>query len=127
MAVKQTIRRLLFGNTPGDKLDQTPIELPVGHHNARKSAAQEIQEQIAIQIALKQATSGAPHLQTIGEIEAELADLDPDENTAFYEQHSYLDMPDIYEPEPFHPTAEIAPTESEGGSEQASETPQAEG
>lgn len=75
MGVKSTIRRLLYGNTTGDKLDNTPIELPVGHHKL-PSAARELQEQIAIQIALKQASEGADNLQTIGEIEAELEALD---------------------------------------------------
>lgn len=83
MAVKQTIRRLLYGDTPGDRLDDTPIELPAGHHR-RPSAAREIQEQIAIQIALRQHADGQPE-QTIAEIEAELEDLESD----VYDSESY--------------------------------------
>lgn len=93
MAVKQVIRRLLFGNTPGDKLDDTPIELPAGHFQ-RKSVAQEIQEQIAIQIALKQSAAGEGELQTIAEIEAELEALDSDEEPNPYPEYQYIEMVD---------------------------------
>lgn len=92
MSIKQKFRRLMFGNTPGDKLDDTPVELGIGKRVAR-SASKEIQEQIAIQIALKQNAEGA-ELQTIGEIEAELMDLEEDNDDPFFSQYEYIDMAD---------------------------------
>ena len=91
MAVSK-IRRLLFGNTEGDKLDDTPIELGAGQRRL-KSASAEIQEQIAIQIAMKQASEGSP-LQTIGEIEQELLDLEEDNDDPFFSPYEYIDMAD---------------------------------
>lgn len=120
MGVKSTIRRLLYGNTTGDKLDNTPIELPVGHHKL-PSAARELQEQIAIQIALKQASEGADNLQTIGEIEAELEALETDDETRDWPEVDYIDMVDEYVPPdiPTEPSESAgAPTETEGVKEE---------
>lgn len=103
MSVKNTIRRLLYGNTEGDKLDDTPIELPAGHHRL-KSAAQEIQEQIAIQIALKQAQNGEK-LQTIGEIEAELEELENDSVVTDFPEYDYIELGDHYEADAELPAA----------------------
>ena len=115
MGVKQTIRRLLYGNTPGDQLDDTPVELPAGHHRL-PSAAAEIQEQIAIQIALKQAREDGP-LQTIAEIEAELQDLENDVIETDYPEFDYIELGDHYEAQAEFPpeaTKEPAPPLEEG-------------
>lgn len=106
-------RRLLFGNHPGDKLDDTPIELPAGHHKQPKSIAQEIQEQIAIQIAMKQVKDN-DELQTIGEIEAELEDLENEDfkPTAGIPEYDYIEM-DSEEYEPY-PDSDSSPSEDEG-------------
>lgn len=111
MAVSK-LRRLLFGNHPGDKLDDTPVELPAGKR-VGPSMAREIQEQIAIQIALKQ---GPREAQTIGEIEAELEELEREEyEEKGFPQFEYLEMADEYEPEPFHsPEADDGAPQDEG-------------
>ncbi|AJK28231.1 hypothetical protein [Eel River basin pequenovirus] len=96
MSVKSRMQKILETVTPGSKLDDTPIEIPAGTRTG-KSISEEIQEQIAIQIALKQKAEGS-ELQTIGEIKAELLDLEEDEPPAFFSQFEYLDMVDELEP-----------------------------
>ena len=113
MSLKGFIRRLAFTETPGDVLDDTPLELPAGTRRER-SASQEIQEQIAIQIAMKEAASGEP-LQTVEQIAAELNDLDEDEDDPFFTPFEYIAMVDDIGPgDLINPTGDHAPTETEG-------------
>ena len=78
-------------STAGDILDDTPLEIPAGHRRL-PSVAEEIQKQIAIQIAIKQNQEGGT-LQTIDQIEAELLDLDDDETASpFFSQFEYENM-----------------------------------
>jgi hypothetical protein len=110
------MQRLLETVHPGSKLDDTPVELPAGTRK-QKSISQEIQDQIAIQIAIKQAQEGND-LQKIGDIRAELLDLDDDQdNDPFFSQYEYIEMAD--ELEPFE---ESAPTEEGVNNEPNRET-----
>jgi cell division protein FtsX len=118
MTVKSRMRKILESVTPGVKLDVKPVELPAGTRK-QKSIAREIQDQIAIQIAIKQAQEGET-LQTIGEIRDELLDLEDDlDKDPFFSQFEYIDMAD--ELEPFE---ESAPTE-EGVNNENEEDPTA--
>lgn len=74
-----------------EQLDRTPVELPLGTRRETKSIAEQIQDQIAIQLAKKQ--TGADQ-QTPDQILAELNDLDDPGPEHPYSQFEYVEMQD---------------------------------
>lgn len=59
-AKKTPSRRKVFHDQvdPGEDLDRTPVEIPVSARNTGKALEQQIQEQIALQIAKKMQPPG---------------------------------------------------------------------
>lgn len=126
---KSTDRRTLLHEAynPADiEYIGEPIELPVGAVKPQ-SISQEIQKQIAIELAKKQI--GADQ-QTPDQIYAELMDLDEDESFTPTSQYEYTDMQseilgdELPADEPFHPVQtsdEVAPNPPDQGDAQRSD------
>lgn len=74
-----------------EKLSQTPIEIPLGTRREAQSLSDQIQQQIAIQLAKKQ--QGVDQ-QTPDQIYAELLDLDDPGPEHMYSQYEYENMED---------------------------------
>ncbi len=104
---------------PGEVLSKTPIEVPLDQQQSGRSIAQQIQDQIAMQLAKK---DQGVNQQSAAEILAELQDLEPDDPdppwTSQFEVQELIEaeyqVPEISEPPEGGPEApESAPPEVE--------------
>ena len=92
--LKSRRRFLMDRRDPGQKMDQEPVEIPIGMMEPEINIADEIQRQIAMQIARRN-TPAPGAKETADTIYAELNDLEddePDQNP--YSQYEYVNMDD---------------------------------